>query len=217
LRWAWGESRRESFPNTRIGAQNALILGTLLLVLPILLTLNLNALNPGDFLHGRYTYLPLAGLALLLATMWHMLRSYRIPLLVAAAILAIAFSALTLSQERQWRDDLSVFTVAHELAPNNLAVSRNLADAHVQQALLVDSDGKCSETMSLFQQVSREFPDDWYAWAAIGNCWMERDDLPEAEKAFHRAVDLSHDPNTTQAWLQLREQLGLPVAPAHVK
>jgi protein O-mannosyl-transferase len=217
LRWAWIESRRESSPNTRIGAQNALIIGTLLLILPILLTLNLNALNPGDFLHGRYTYLPLAGSALLLASMWHMLRSYRIPLLVGAAILAIAFSALTLSQERQWRDDLSVFTVAHELAPNNIAVSRNLADARVQQALLIDSDGKCSETMSLFQQVSREFPDDWYAWAAIGNCWMERDDLPEAEKAFHRAVDLSHDPNTTQAWLQLREQLGLPVAPAHVE
>jgi hypothetical protein len=62
--WAW--KARHRAPNDGVaGIKCALLIGTLLLVLPLLLTLNLNAMNPGDFLHGRYTYLPLAGMMLL--------------------------------------------------------------------------------------------------------------------------------------------------------
>jgi hypothetical protein len=60
--------------------ERALLLGTLILARPILLTLNLNVLNPVDFLHGRYTYLPLTGMMLLLATGWHLAKKWRIPL-----------------------------------------------------------------------------------------------------------------------------------------
>ena len=64
LRWTWKKAQRDLSARDMSGVECALLLGTLLLVLPILLTLNLNALNPEDFLHGRYTYLPLAGLML---------------------------------------------------------------------------------------------------------------------------------------------------------
>jgi hypothetical protein len=68
---AW--KARHGAPNDGVaGIKCALLIGTLLLVLPLLLMLNLNAMNPADFLHGRYTYLPLAGLMLLLATGWHL-------------------------------------------------------------------------------------------------------------------------------------------------
>ena len=70
--WAWRKARRDLPDREAAGVERALLLGTLILVLPILLALNLNALNPGDFLHGRYTYLPLTGLMLLLATGWHL-------------------------------------------------------------------------------------------------------------------------------------------------
>ena len=63
--WTWRKARRELGEEETLGVGTALVAGTLLTVLPLLLTLNLNALNPGDFLHGRYTYLPLAGLMLL--------------------------------------------------------------------------------------------------------------------------------------------------------
>jgi hypothetical protein len=54
---AW--KARHRVPNDGVAdIKCALLIGTLLLVLPLLLTLNLNAMNPGDFLHGRYTYLP---------------------------------------------------------------------------------------------------------------------------------------------------------------
>src|SRR4029077_360797 len=108
----------------------ALLLGTLLLVLPILLALNLNALNPGDFLHGRYAYLSLTGLMLLLASGWHLVRKGRKPLLFAAGLLVVTFALLTVSQETAWKDDLTVFTAAHQIAPHNGPVAQNLANAH---------------------------------------------------------------------------------------
>jgi protein O-mannosyl-transferase len=209
--WIWKRARRSPSPEQAEGLQTAVILGILLLVLPLLLTLDLNALNPGDFLHGRYTYLPLCGLTLLVGAAWSLSGKLRIPLLLLCGMVAVACSVLTRSQEKQWSDDLTVFTVAHDQAPHNVPVARNLADARIRQALLTDPEGKCEQTMPLSEQVTRDFPDDWFAWAAMGNCWVQRNDLSHAEEAFHRAVDLSHDPSTTQEWQQLRAQLGLPV------
>jgi hypothetical protein len=123
LFWMRSKARLSGHDSRRPGADNALIIGTLVLVLPILLALDLPALNPGDFLHGRYTYLSLAGLMLLAATAWHLSGKLRVPLLVTAGVLAVAFGALTFSQEKVWSDDLTVFTRAHELAPHNAPVA----------------------------------------------------------------------------------------------
>ena len=190
----------------------ALISGTLLLLLPLLPALNLNALNPGDFLHGRYTYLPLAGLALIIATFCHC--AGRAKLIAAAAVgaLVVAYAPLTLSQQKQWKDDLSVFTAAHELAPHNAPVARNLADARVRDALLLEEDGRCAEAIPVFQQVSREYPDDWYPLAGLGYCYAQSNDFVRAEDFLHRAADLSHDSGIIQQWQELRTQMGLPPA-----
>ena len=108
-------SRDELSERETTGVKRALLLGTLLLVLPILPALNLNALNPGDFLHGRYTYLSLTGLMLFVATAWHVAKKWRIAWLVAAGTVAVAFGVLTSQQESIWKDDLTVFTVAHQI------------------------------------------------------------------------------------------------------
>jgi hypothetical protein len=169
LIWAWKKARRDLPAQDAANVEYALVIGTLLLGLPILLTLDLNALNPGDFLHGRYTYLPSAGLMLLVATVWHVAGELRVPLLPAAGLLAVVFAVLAVSQEKQWKDDLTVFTVAHELAPHNAPVAKNLADAHVQVALQLADDGRCSEAMPVFQQVRQEYPQDCYALAGLGD------------------------------------------------
>jgi tetratricopeptide (TPR) repeat protein len=210
LFWVWKKARH-CVPNDEVaGIQYALIIGTLLLVLPILLALNLNALNPGDFLHGRYTYLPFAGLTLLVATGWHLSGRLQIPLLGVAGVIAVVFAGLTVSQEGMWKDDLTVFTVAHQFAPNNIPVGRNLANAHVQGALDLADDGRCSEAMPIFEEVTQQYPREWYAWAGIGECAVQLNDLPRAEEALHRAAELSHRPRVLQQWQELRAHMGLP-------
>jgi len=210
LFWARRKAQRELPDREGAGIECALLIGTLLLVLPMLPALHLNALNPGDFLHGRYTYLPSAGLMLLLATGWHLSGTKRIPLLCAGGLLAVLFAVLAVSQERQWKDDLTIYTIAHALAPHNAPVAQNLANAHVQVALRLADDGRCSEAMPVFEQVSQEYPQDWYAWAGLGECFVKLDNLPKAEESLHRAADLSHQAEVIQMWQELRAHMGLP-------
>ena len=212
LLWAWKKTR--DLPDREAaGVECALVLGSLFLVLPILLALNLNALNPGDFLHGRYTYLSLTGLMLLLATGWHLMDKLRIASLAMAGMLAIVFTGFTVRQENAWKDDLTVFTVAHQIAPHNAPVALNLARAHVQVALQLGEAGRCNEAVVTFNEVIREFPQDWYAWAGLGECLLQLNDLARAEQSLHRAAELSHEPRVTEEWQELRGQMGLPSAP----
>jgi tetratricopeptide (TPR) repeat protein len=210
LFWARRKARRDLPHQDAANVEYALLIGTLLLVLPILLTLDLNALNPGDFLHGRYTYLSSAGLMLLVATGWHLAGKMRVPLLFAGGLLTLVFAVLALSQEKQWKDDLTVFTVAQQLAPRNAPVAHNLANAHVQVALQLADDGRCSEAMPVFEQVSQEYPQDWYAWAGLGDCFVQVNNLPKAEESLRRAAELAHDSRVIQQWQELRANMGLP-------
>jgi protein O-mannosyl-transferase len=211
--WAWRKARRDLPDRETAGVQQALLLGTLLLVLPILLVLNLNALNPGDFLHGRYTYLPLAGSMLILAAAWRLANKGRIVLLFVAGIMAVAFSVLTVKQESAWKDDLTVFTLAHQDAPHNAPVAQHLADTHVQVALALDEADRCDEAMPIFEQVIQQYPQDWFAWAGRGECLFKLNDLPRAEQSLRRASELSHEPRVTEQWQELRQKMGLPAAP----
>jgi hypothetical protein len=208
--WAWRTSQRELSQPDAAGVESALITGTTLLSLPLLLALNLNALNPGDFLHGRYTYLPLAGLMLLLATVVRLLQKQRFAALGFACALVIVSAGLTFAQENQWRDDSTVFTVAHQLAPRNAPVAQNLANVHLQAALQLDEQGRCPEALPVFEHVTQEYPQDWYAWAGLGDCYVQLSNLPKAEESLHRAASLSHNAHVIQQWQELRAQMGLP-------
>jgi tetratricopeptide (TPR) repeat protein len=208
FQWAWRKARRDLPSREGVGVERALLWGTLILVLPILLTLNLNGLNPGDFLHGRYTYLPLAGLMLLLATGWHLVSKGRVVLLFVAATLTVAFGVLTVKQESAWKDDLTVFTVAHQNAPNNAPVAQSLARAQVQVALGLDEQGRCDEAVPIFKQAIEQYPEDWFAWAGLGECFVQLKDLPKAEQSLRRASELSHEPRVSEEWQQVRSMMG---------
>jgi len=211
--WAWRRARRDLPDREAASVGRALLLGTIILVLPILLTLNLNALNPGDFLHGRYTYLSLTGLMLLLATGWHLAKKWRTVLLSAAGLVAVAFSVLTMKQESAWKDDLTVFTVAQKNAPHNDPVAKNLERAHVQVALAFDEAGRCDEAVPIFEQAIQQYPQDWFAWAGLGECLFKLNDLQRAEQSLRRASELSREPRVTEEWQQVRARMGLTSAP----
>ncbi len=205
--WIWRKAQRELPGNKASGVVHAVLFGLLLLALPILLALNFDGLNPGDLLHGRYVYLSLAGLALLFATAWHLLTKVRMPFLIAAGLVAIAFAVLTVKQAAMWKDDMTVFTTAHDIAPLNAPVARNLARAHVQAALELDAQGRCDEAIPVFDRVTKEYPDDWFAWAALGDCLMQMKDLPKAEQSLRRAADLSKNPTVEEQWKAVHDRM----------
>jgi hypothetical protein len=219
--WAWKKTLRDtSDPLASTDSavvKRTIVLGVSILVLPILLTLNINALNPGDFLHGRYTYLPLAGLSILIAAGWHVAKrqavSFRIVFLAAAASVTVAFGVLTLQQENMWANDLTVFTVGHEIAPHNIPVDQALVRAHVQSALALIDTGRCDQAVPIFEQAIQQYPQDWFAWGGLGECRFNLADLPGAEQALRRAYELSHEPRVKEEWEQVRARMGLSSAP----
>ena len=188
LVWCWRKARRDLSEPYAVGVQWALIIGTLALVLPILLALNLNALVPGDFLHGRYVYFPSAGLMLLMATGWRLTTRHRLTLLLVAGLVAVAFAVLTVRQESTWKDDLSVSTVAHEIAPRNEPVRLSLGRARVQFAIRLDEEGRCDEAIPILEETTREYPQDWFAWAGLGECFFKLNDMTRAEQALHSSL-----------------------------
>ncbi len=210
LFWIWRTAQQNLDRQQVTGVKVALGIGTLLLVFPLLPPLDLNALNPGDFLHGRYSYLPLAGLMLLLATACRVLENFKVVWLCLAGIVAIAFVPLTLAQEAQWRDDAAVFATGHRLAPHNQPVAKNLANTSVEAALRLQDQGRCTEAIPMLDQVIKEYPDDSYAWAGRGVCYVQLNDLAKAEQSFHRAADISRNPQVVQKWQELRAHMGLP-------
>ena len=103
------------------------------------------------------------------------------------------------------------------MAPNNRPVSQNLANAHIQQALQLGEQGRCGDAVPVFKQVINEYPNDWYAWAALGDCLVQLNDLPKAEESLHKAADLSHDPHVNEQWQKLRTHMGLASTPFSLK
>jgi tetratricopeptide (TPR) repeat protein len=205
----WRKAHRELPAASVAGIEHALLIGVLLLVCPTLLALNLNVLNPGDFLHGRYAYLSSLGLMLIVAAAWHLAGKGRGPLLWAAGLIAVVFAGLTVIQEKQWRDDLTLFTAGHHMAPNNPWVALNLERANVQAALPLVEQGRCSEALPVFERVTREYPQEWSAWAALGYCYFTANNLRQAEESLHKAAELSRDPRTIEMWQELRAHMGL--------
>ncbi len=210
--WCWRKARHDLSEPEAAGVQWTLVIGTLALVLPILLALNLNALVPADFLHGRYVYFPCAGLMLLIAAAWRLTTRHRGSILIVAGLVAIAFAVFTLKQESTWKDDLTVFTVAHEIAPRNEPVRLSLARARVQSAIRFDEEGRCDEAIPILEETTREYPQDWFAWAGLGECYFKLNDMTRAEQAMHQASDLAHQPRVTEQWQQLRARMGLSPA-----
>ena len=102
----------------------------------------------------RYTYLPLIGIFIMLA--WggrDVVRAFRIPVKVAAVVVAvplIALAFLTRLQVEYWRNSESLFRHALEVMPENAVAHSNLgsffeqagrreeAEAHYREALRID-------------------------------------------------------------------------------
>lgn len=147
---------------------------------------------------------------LLLATFWHLAERSRAVLLAAAGLVAVAMALLTVQQEADGKDDLTVFTVAHQIPPHNLPVDRSLVSAHVQVALGLEEAGRCEQAMPIFDDAIRQYPQDRYAWAGQGKCCFKLDKLPQAEKSLRRAVELSHEARVIEEWQLIREKMGLP-------
>jgi protein O-mannosyl-transferase len=166
------------------------------LILPTLPTLNLAWLNEDDFIHDRYMYMSMFGVALLAGLVYVWLRQrwpqqQLVPALAAALALALAFCSTT--QSRYWANDVILFSRAVSRAPQNEWAQLNYGSA-------LSAHGEYSEGAPHFVR-SYEIRPGSRAADFAGFSYLQSGDLPQAEQWFKTALTI--DPDLAIAWFGL--------------
>jgi protein O-mannosyl-transferase len=166
------------------------------LLFPMLPTLNLAWMNEDDFIHDRYLYMSMLGIALLAGfayrwcrNRWPQLKLFR-PI-AAGLVLALAFASAIQSQ--YWANDVTLFSRAVSRAPQNEWAQLNYASA-------LSAEGKYFDAAPHFVR-SYELKRGWRAADFAGFAYQQAGDLSQAEQWFNRA--LKFNPLLGTAWFGL--------------
>jgi tetratricopeptide (TPR) repeat protein len=172
------------------------------LIFPMLPTLNLRWMNEDDFIHDRYLYMSMLGVALLAAsayarirdwikTKWPAMQLFR-PL-AACVVVILAFASAI--QSEYWATDVTLFARAVDRAPDNEWAQLNYGSA-------LSARGKFAEAAPHFAR-SYELKPGWRAADFAGFAYQQSGDLSQAERWFRSALQL--DPSLANAWFGLAQ------------
>jgi len=181
------------------------------LTLPQLPTFNLRWMNQDDFVHDRYMYMSMLGVALLAGSAYSWIRrkwpeqQLVRPLAVCIAVTLAFASAI---QSEYWANDVILFSRAVSRAPENEWAQLNYGSA-------LSAHGKFAEAAPHFVR-SYELEPGWRAADFAGFAFQQFGDLPQSEHWFSAALQLN--PSLATAWfgmgqirlLQHRPQDAIP-------
>jgi protein O-mannosyl-transferase len=162
-------------------------------LLPLVPTFNLRWMNEDDFVHDRYLYMSMFGVALLASTGFSALKrrfplQHMLPLVPAVLVPVFAFSSALQSQ--YWANDVYLFSRAVQVAPNN-------EWAHLNYGAALSAREKYADAAPHFVR-SYELKPGWHAadYAAIS--FQRSGDLAQAERWYRLA--LQWNPALADAW-----------------
>jgi len=163
------------------------------ILLPLLPVLYTKPLQPLDFAHARYLYLPAVGFGMLVAIAIRRLPStagelFRLPLAqgAAAAVILVALAAGTAAQQVYWANNLVLFAHGTQVAPKNPSALTNFAAA-------LGKRKEYDKAIPLLQEALRQDPVDWNANFILGYMYFTIGRFPEAEPHFQLAVSTHPD------------------------
>jgi len=156
---------------------------------PLAPALYVKALAPFELVHDRFLYAPLVGyciaLALVLywAARWIEERLHFRVLALVAVVLILFLSIESLKQMLWWQNNMTLFTRAVAVTPDNARALGGLADSNLGM-------GRKDEAQQLLQRALVFDPKDAPAMFALGRiAWLRGDDAT-AEKYFTQALSI---------------------------
>jgi signal transduction histidine kinase len=170
----------------------------LIALLPVIGLLQVGSQAMAD----RYAYVPLIGL--FMAIVWELAdAAQRLKIgpgaqaAIAIVLLAMA-AASTVSNEMYWKNDITLFTRAHELTnPPSLVVERDLAQA------LADA-GRISEAAPHYRIVAELDPNKFMTHYNYGYALAQSENLQEAVREFQQALNFAEsDAERIRGWKSL--------------
>ncbi|MGC2535001.1 MAG: tetratricopeptide repeat protein [Candidatus Sulfotelmatobacter sp.] len=178
------------------------------LILPVLPTLNLRLMNEDDFIHDRYTYMSMLGVALLAGFAYSWVREewlrkewvrkkwpqpQLVLLLAASIVVTLAFASAIQSQ--YWANDVILFSRAVSRAPENEWAQLNYGSA-------LSDRRRYGDAAPHFVR-SYELKPGWRAADFAGFAYQQSGDLSQAERWFRTA--LQQNPALANAWFGLAQ------------
>jgi len=158
--------------------------------LPILPTLYLRAIAPGNFVHDRFLYLPSVGIVILIAlaveqvSVPKMLGKSGAPVKWAVvAILCTAAFVGTLSHQLQWASNILLYQNAMKYAPQNPIVQVNLANE-------LANLGHYDRALPLYLSALQRDPSSWLSNYNLGYAYYRTGKFSEAENYLKRAIQI---------------------------
>lgn len=153
------------------------------LLLPLLPTFNLRWMNEDDFVHDRYLYMSMFGVALLVGIGFSALKrrwplQHMLPLVPVVLVAALAFSSALQSQ--YWANDVYLFSRAVQVAPNN-------EWAHLNYGAALSAREKYADAAPHFVR-SYELKPGWRAADYAAVAFQRSGDLSQAERWYLLAL-----------------------------
>jgi len=162
--------------------------------IPILPVADIALFQRDDFVHDRYLYLPVLGLAIVCgALLEHLISGARQSVgkrlaLPCVTLLLAGMAALTAVQSTQWQNNLALYTRAAEHSANTMA-RNNLASEYAAR-------GRLQEAKTILVGVTQDRPDFWLADYNLGYVNYRLNQLDGAETFLRRSIALNpEDPD----------------------
>lgn len=163
---------------------------------PLLPSLNARWMNEDDFVHDRYMYMSMLGIAVLAGAAFAA-RKHRSPdsrlVPIFGVGLAVGLAFASAIQSQYWINDVHLFSRGVQVAPNNEWAQLNLGAA-------LSAREKYAQAAPHFVR-SYELKPGWRAADSAGFAYQKSGDLSEAERWFLLA--LQSNPSLPDAWFAL--------------
>jgi len=177
-----------------------IVLAGLWFLLPLVPALYIGVFKQDDFVHDRYLYLPVLGMAILGAWLAESLASrergpsaVRLPL-VASGGVVVALAIATMVEAQPWKDNLALYSQAVRVAPKNSQARNNLAS---EESKL----GRYQEASEVLKALLADEPGLWLANYNYGYVNYRLGNFALAEKYLGRAIRI--DPNDADQYIYL--------------
>lgn len=134
----------------------------------------------------RYIYVPMIGI--IVAAVWVVAdivpanQRAQTALPIAGALIIAALAVATLRQESYWRDDVTLFSHALAIDPENNGAHDALGMS------IAESGGNLEDARAQFETALRINPKDQLAFAGLGYYFNAKGDLPQAAAQFKLAL-----------------------------
>lgn len=166
--------------------KTAIFLGVILLLLPWLPVSNL-PFAIGTIMGERLMYLPLAGISLIAAVfLMKLILTRRTFSIVVISIIVVTYSSLTISRNRAWRDDYTLFSTDVQVKFPSVKVLYNMA-------YLAKEREQYKEAEHFYRQALDVYPAYTVASKGLGKLFYDMGNYEESELNYQIAVSQEPD------------------------